>query len=203
MGLADLIRGRKKVASEKVDFERVKTLLEEANSRGAKFDVVHFRGVKPLKHPQESYVDLNDSVLRDLRPHELTKDGEWIYRLELEGSHEVYRGKGGEETHYLILNQTLFGGSYRYKDGGKKPHPNHWAKIKYTVPAKSDKTSESAAFIGVGGLLAGLLFLSGNFTGNVIGLNILTSNIIGAGLFVVGLVGGFFWLRGRKRQRIN
>ncbi len=54
-----------------------------------------------------------------------------------------------------------------------------------------------AVFI-IAGILAGLFFLSPNFTGNVIGsLNQTSSNWLGAVLLVAGLVGGFFWLKGK------
>ena len=49
------------------------------------------------------------------------------------------------------------------------------------------------------GLIGGLFFLSGNVTGNAIGLNQSTGNILGAVLLCVGLVGSFFWFRSRKK----
>ncbi len=48
------------------------------------------------------------------------------------------------------------------------------------------------------GLSAGIFFLSSNITGNVIGnLTQTSSNIIGVILFVVGIVGAFFYFRRR------
>lgn len=48
-------------------------------------------------------------------------------------------------------------------------------------------------------VLGGLIFLSSNMTGNVIGgLNQTSSNWVGAVLLAVGLVAGFFWMKGRK-----
>lgn len=53
-----------------------------------------------------------------------------------------------------------------------------------------------AAFVGIGSLLFSLLFLSQNITGNVIlSNNPTTSNWIGGILFLVGIVGAFFWFK--------
>ena len=55
-----------------------------------------------------------------------------------------------------------------------------------------------SAIIGTVGIIGGLIFLSNNITGNVIGsLNTSSSNVIGAVLLLVGLVGAFFWLKKR------
>ncbi|MAH49438.1 hypothetical protein CMI37_26685 [Candidatus Pacearchaeota archaeon] len=57
------------------------------------------------------------------------------------------------------------------------------------------------AIIVIIGLVVGLFFLAPNVTGNVIeDLTNSTSNIIGAVLIVASLVGGFFWLNGRKKS---
>lgn len=49
-------------------------------------------------------------------------------------------------------------------------------------------------------LIGGLYFFSANVTGNVIGnLTTSISNVVGGGLIVVGLVAGFFWVRGKKK----
>ena len=50
------------------------------------------------------------------------------------------------------------------------------------------------------GLLSGIFFLSSNITGNAIAdMTTKTTSFLGAGLLIVGLVAGFFWLKGRKR----
>ncbi|MBA3063998.1 MAG: hypothetical protein KKG94_01965 [Nanoarchaeota archaeon] len=55
-----------------------------------------------------------------------------------------------------------------------------------------------AAAIALAGVVSGLIFLSPNLTGNVIGnLSNSSSNIIGGVLFLIGLVGAFFSIRGR------
>ncbi|MBU4070418.1 MAG: tetratricopeptide repeat protein [Nanoarchaeota archaeon] len=54
------------------------------------------------------------------------------------------------------------------------------------------------ASIALAGVVSGLIFLSPNLTGNVIGnLSNSSSNIIGGVLFLIGLVGAFFSIRGR------
>ena len=60
------------------------------------------------------------------------------------------------------------------------------------------KPSRLEGMLAIIGLVSGLFFLSNNFTGNVIGsLNQTSSNIIGAALFLVGIVGAFFYFRRR------
>lgn len=50
------------------------------------------------------------------------------------------------------------------------------------------------------GVICGLFFLSSNVTGNVIGnMTNSTSNWIGGILFIIGLIGSFFWFKSRKR----
>ncbi len=57
------------------------------------------------------------------------------------------------------------------------------------------KTAVAAAIVGV---LGGIFFLSPNLTGNVIGnITNSTSNILGAVLLVIGLIGGFFWIKNK------
>jgi hypothetical protein len=49
------------------------------------------------------------------------------------------------------------------------------------------------------GILGGIFFLSSNITGNAIAdMTTKTTSFLGAGLLIVGLVAGFFWLKGRK-----
>ncbi len=49
--------------------------------------------------------------------------------------------------------------------------------------------------------VTGLLFLSPNITGNAIAdINTSNSNIIGAILFIIGLIGGFFWIKSSKNN---
>lgn len=58
--------------------------------------------------------------------------------------------------------------------------------------------SASLVIITFIGLIAGLLFLSSNITGNTISnMTNSTSNIIGAVLLVIGLVAGYFWIRNK------
>ena len=56
-------------------------------------------------------------------------------------------------------------------------------------------------FSGILGVIVGLLFLSSNITGNVIGnLTNSTSSVIGVILLCVGLVTGFFYFRDKKKK---
>ena len=58
---------------------------------------------------------------------------------------------------------------------------------------------QSMAVISGIGIIGALFFLSSNFTGNAIGnMTNSTSSIIGAVLLVIGLVSGYFWVKGKK-----
>ena len=65
--------------------------------------------------------------------------------------------------------------------------------------SRLESTSAAAAIIG---LIGGLLFLSSNFTGNVIGLNQSTGSIIGSALFIVGLAASFIYFRKIKTKAL-
>jgi len=59
---------------------------------------------------------------------------------------------------------------------------------------REDLTSKVAGFFAIGGFVASLFFMASNFTGNVIGnLNGNSESTIGIILFLVGLVGTFFY----------
>lgn len=80
--------------------------------------------------------------------------------------------------------------AYETGEGSNRYHPYH------------NLTQELSGIMNLVGIIVGIFFLSSNFTGNVIGnLTNSTSNILGAGLLVVGLIGGFSWLRSRKIPR--
>jgi hypothetical protein len=90
----------------------------------------------------------------------------------------------------------------------KSPHPKHglglwegpertWVKEKYQdKPQELEKAV--ASIIGISGIVLALFFLSPTLTGNAIAnLATKTSSLIGAGLFIVGIVGSYFWIKKR------
>ena len=62
---------------------------------------------------------------------------------------------------------------------------------------KSSKLeTKVASIIGISGIALALVFLSPNLTGNAIAnLTTKTSSLIGAGLFIMGIVGSYFWFK--------
>jgi len=55
------------------------------------------------------------------------------------------------------------------------------------------------AIITIVALIGGLFFLSDNITGNVVtNLDTDTSNLVGVSLFVIGLIGAFFYFKSKK-----
>jgi len=64
---------------------------------------------------------------------------------------------------------------------------------------REDLTSKVAGFLAIGGFVASLFFMASNFTGNVIGnLNSDSTSAIGIILFLVGMVGTFFYFKRKK-----
>lgn len=78
---------------------------------------------------------------------------------------------------------------------------NYGIKIKFkSVPPKMFRGLEEkvAADTAILFLLLSLLFLSTNITGNVIGISRITSNWIGGILFILGILGAFFYFKKRN-----
>jgi|SRR3989344_2243032 len=70
------------------------------------------------------------------------------------------------------------------------------ADVGWRFVKKKSLEHHASAVIGMGSLLVSILFLSNSITSNVIGDNIIsTSNWIGAILFLVGIVGAFFYFK--------
>lgn len=64
------------------------------------------------------------------------------------------------------------------------------------VDAEGNLEKKVLSIVATLGILSGLFFLSSNITGNVVGnLNQTSSNWIGGILFVIGLIGGYFFVR--------
>jgi len=61
-------------------------------------------------------------------------------------------------------------------------------------PSKLETASAVTALVGI---VLSIFFLSSNITGNVIGLNQISSNWIGGILFLIGLVGAFTYFKRR------
>lgn len=56
--------------------------------------------------------------------------------------------------------------------------------------------TQLASIIAIAGIGVGIFFLSPNLTGNAIAnLTTKTSSLIGAGLFIIGIVGSYFWFK--------
>ena len=92
-------------------------------------------GRKVLKRDNADPEYVISFINSEFSPREHTDNGKLVYRIEVNGHRQVYRG-GKEDVHYIDFQNMLYGGMYRYLDDGKKPHPEHWASIKFSVPHK-------------------------------------------------------------------
>ena len=74
---------------------------------------------------------------------------------------------------------------------------NFWKK---KISASGKKLKRKVAkIVSLSGFGSGTVLLSPNITGSAIGnLNQTSSNLIGGILIIIGIIAGFFWLRGRK-----
>jgi hypothetical protein len=55
-----------------------------------------------------------------------------------------------------------------------------------------------SATIALVGLISSAFFFSTKITGNVVGVSTQTSSLIGIALFLVGIMGAFFWLKSKS-----
>ncbi len=127
-------------------------------------------------------------------------------RLE-RAAHKEFIAKYGHDVKYgggdKSGGEIKFGGDVRYEPGFEVAIPYTRNVIDHInrrriMKAKSGLEHKTLAVLMAAGILAGLFFLSPNFTGNIIGnLNQTSSNWLGVALLIAGLVGGFFWMRGR------
>jgi len=79
---------------------------------------------------------------------------------------------------------------------------SHYSKKKRLNDDYRAQPRYGLSIITILGLLGGLFFLSSNITGNVVGnMANSASNIVGVVLICVGLVGSFFWFKGREKPK--
>lgn len=74
--------------------------------------------------------------------------------------------------------------------------------LRKTAGPKKDLTSHFLfAITSIAAVLGGTFFLSSSITGNAISdMTIKTTSFLGVSLLIVGLVAGFFWLKGKKQK---
>ena len=66
-------------------------------------------------------------------------------------------------------------------------------------PEASSLEKRLFLIIGISGIVLSIIFSTSNITGNTIsGLSNKTTSFLGFGLFIVGLIGCYFWLKNRK-----
>lgn len=75
------------------------------------------------------------------------------------------------------------------------------APFKRILPKRLQLEQRITSIIAIAGLGAGLLFLSSNLTGNVIG-NSSTSNYLGIGLLLIGLILGYFYIKKKNSTKM-
>jgi len=74
------------------------------------------------------------------------------------------------------------------------------SKLRRQLKGKEGLEKKMQSTLGICGILGGIFFLSPNLTGNAVGgLNQPTSNILGIILFLVGIIGAFFYFRKKRR----
>lgn len=84
----------------------------------------------------------------------------------------------------------------KYKFIPAKTHKLDWRKRGFVKIKKGNLEKTLISIITIVGFGSGIFFLSPTLTGNAIAnLTTKTSSIIGAGLFIIGIVGSYFWFR--------
>ncbi|MDO8517410.1 MAG: hypothetical protein Q7S33_04790 [Nanoarchaeota archaeon] len=165
-----------------------------------------------------AFIGVRDSETGEVRGYQVIKKtdktpsitpaySEWKeFNTNLEKDLAVYHKILKKST----LNENPKEAAKAFDDFAKKYHLQHRVISAEGYEPSSDRTTfvrknyggnleKTALAVSMIGILGGIFFLSSNITGNAIGnLTISTSNIFGAVLFVIGLVSGFFCLRGKR-----
>lgn len=100
-------------------------------------------------------------------------------------------GRGKNSLGFKRLAEDL---NFKYKFIPAKGYKIDLQSMKFVPRESQTLESKVASIIGISTLILSLIFLSQNLTGNAIAnLSTKTSGIIGVGLFIVGIVGSYFW----------
>ena len=120
--------------------------------------------------------------------HAITTYKEEMPRLEKQFEQAVLKGEDRKKTKEI----------YAQMDGLKKRLREEVKETTFSMHGKRRGLPSVFSIIGIVSILAGLIFLSSNITGNVIGnMANSTSNWVGGVLFIIGLIGTFFYFRKR------
>ena len=100
----------------------------------------------------------------------------------------MLRHAGFDTSYYTVVYKRL-----------RKKYARIAERLKKVIEGKWHGLEGKAVAVAIVGILGGIFFLSSNITGNVIGnMTNSTSNFLGSVLLVIGIIGGFFWLRSRR-----
>ena len=121
--------------------------------------------------------------------------GEFSTDLEFEGNYHFSKSRKGYYIDTEILaNKLPFHG--RIKSLLDKMSERNKVEMEEVEAKNSGLEQKLSAIVGIVGLLGSLFFTSSAFTGNVVGtLNQNSINIIGVVLFLIGVIGAFFYIR--------
>jgi L-amino acid N-acyltransferase YncA len=87
----------------------------------------------------------------------------------------------------------------RYRARGEEGEDRLWGVFRKDLKKKTLLEERLARTTAIISILGSLFFFSSNITGNAIAdMTTKTTSFLGAGLLIVGLIAGFFWLKGRK-----
>ena len=126
-----------------------------------------------------------------MAPNETTPQERRDYILEQRAAEEAHKGPGRRipgEMSFIDRKGNII-----------KPTKADYEARKRKLKEPGDYESRpryDSLIIAILCLLLGLFFLSPNLTGNVIAnLTTKTSNIVGVGLFILGIVGSYFYFK--------
>ena len=105
---------------------------------------------------------------------------------------EKYNRPDLAARYYALIGDE---GNYERASNAAKNRDNSQTRQDH-IKSKLEKAAIAASIVGI---IGGLFFLSSNITGNAIAnISVQNSSFLGAGLLIVGLVAGWFWLKGKK-----
>jgi hypothetical protein len=151
--------------------------------------------------PEEEY-EIGSAYLEDARTYKKGRQkGALVWRgVEHLRSAAISYGKQGLHEKEAEIYEEIS----RILDDSKDflGYGKHFAGLSRQLAsrAREGKLEKATATAAIAGILGGIFFLSTNITGNAIAdMTTKTTSFLGAGLLIVGLVAGFFWLKGRRK----
>ena len=147
--------------------------------------------LKKVKRAKGEIESRRTSFLRTANPHHI-QSGHWAKVDYTRAKKKLDKLYEKSHTNAIKLNKKYDALVNQLKKDTERVYEFEKNELDIHKSGKKGLVGIASAVLMIGGLF----FLSPNLTGNaIVNLTTKTSSIIGAGLFIVGIVGSYFWFR--------